>query len=367
MNASCRGFVQPAYVKSFTLEAKKSLLAKIKGKKSSVSDFARAVKEICVADEGLTSFTSDDSPKETGEETNTDFEITDRNKCEADSAPAKVECKRGGTLNVSPRKLQNHQIDNLENSSIARTEKSVGVRSNTAHEIQKKRRKIIVSDEDSDLNDGNILSPRRESNYNHEVSKPDDQDQADCMSKSCIRDGMAFPVSNKSSHLAECTDNVGGDKDNTSLDDDKRAAFQRKHIENSVDMAHVDCSRGALGDVVNRHTTQTVEILLHHSMHEEIGLDTDNVKAAEELQQTLLPKKKRRASRKIERGVTSAESDKQLNSTYSPPLEHIEQVTEYKCRKRASDLIKAESEFQVWLPVYAVLFINLMFGYYTMV
>ena len=363
MNASCRGFVQPAYVKSFTLEAKKSLLAKIKGKKSSVSDFARAVKEICVADEGLTSFTSDDSPEETGEETNTDFEITDRNKCEADSASARAKCKRGSTLNISPKKLQNHQIDNIENGSITGTEKSVGVRSNIAHEIQKKRRKIIVSDEDSDLNGGNTLSPRRESNYNHEVSKPDDQDQAECMSKSRIRDEMAISVSNQSNHLAEGTDNVGGDKDNknTSLDDDKRDAFQRKHAEKSVDMAHVDCSRGARGDVVNRHTTQTVEILLHHSMHEDIGVDTDNVKAAEELQQTLLPKKKRRASRKIEQGVTSAESDKQSSSTYSPPLEHIEQVTEYKCRKRASDLIKAESEFQVWLPVHLMLFLNLMF------
>ena len=349
MNASCRGFVQPADVKGFTSETKKSLLAKVKGK-NLLSDFGRAVKEICEADEGLVDSDNDDSQEETEEATNqkvADYDVTDKSKGKDTSAG--VECKQADMSNKPPKDSKNYWIDGLNNDSTGRNEKPAGVRSNVTQETHKKRRKIIVSDEDSDSQEDLAVNIKTTvPNQSPEISKSHIQnpdDKADLMDKEQIQDEIINSFASELSHSVECVSDIRARKSNASLEIEKTDACQSLEIGKSTNIIHGNFPEEA---------TQGA------SKNSAAALDFD-----EELhQQTLLPKKKRRASQKLELRVVDSESEKQLNSIDSHALEQEVQVkgivSEYQRRKRVPDLSQEKSEFRVWLFSHAKLYMQIL-------
>jgi hypothetical protein len=171
-----------------------------------------------------------------------------------------------------------------------------------------------VSDEDSDSNEDFAVNKDTGANRSPEV--PKSLDKAGFTHKQQVQDGASNSCVRELSHSVECSSADGVRKDN--------------HLSTDGQDANQDTSK--IGDSSSG--------------------DIDDDKEAEDLrQQTLLPKKKRRVSKKLEQRVIDMETEMQLHSLDSHLLEQELQVkgiiTEYQRRKKVPDLGQPNSETQV--------------------
>ncbi|MCO5611476.1 hypothetical protein L7F22_065729 [Adiantum nelumboides] len=372
------GFVQPVDVKSFTSETKKSLLAKTQVK-NTITDFTRALKEICEASKGLGGRTDDDSQVSLNEGSDTSIEEAveheEEDQLEENISSALV--SRGHKRNINvlratpsetferETRSRSHVGNGLETRQSA--EKAKGL---ATYEPNKKRRKLLASNEEPDrrssaaANAKKALPPRRLSSRHSRTSEAsvtdglvdttDFSDQtaidrlatidsgisanhkkegelADVLDQlaECFADGnlnTLHPVKDIGSpneHLPECTYNSDGISFMVNTVEASHDLLKTSPIHSSVGTEEVSGSNGAS----------------QHALKE---------KAEDIVPQTLLPKKKRRASRRLERDPenTNVETDEQLHSAslHAQQSEGLAKSgpSEYQRRKRTTSLVHSQ-------------------------